>query len=102
MALNLYCRCFFSVSPLDQSKAVGLERDRVCGSFFLIPPSLLVIASGLCKETGFTFFGIFLGMEILDFIAAHTDAVRQGNAWIPSRVWRKTRLRVGLLLLTTL
>jgi len=103
MAISLYS-ILFCPPPVSEERAVcmrpGDHSDRARNVMLLVAPALLVIASGLCKETGFTLYALFMLMELLDFIALHTDAVRRGLK-IPIRMWRRRRLRVGVLLATT-
>eukprot|EP00439_Symbiodinium_sp_Y106_P056908 s3134_g8.t1 len=68
---------------------------------WLAVPVALIVASGLCKESGFTLFAIPFLMELLDFLTAqalaHHHKERMGR-----RVIRRLRLRVGLLLASTI
>jgi len=104
MAISLYSVLFCPPLPPEDmvvGMRPGTQRDPARNVMLLVFPALLVIASGLCKETGFTLYALFMLMELLDFIAVHTDAVRRGLQ-IPIRMWRRKRLRVGLLLTTTM
>mmetsp|Transcript_106240 Transcript_106240/g.342775 ORF Transcript_106240/g.342775 Transcript_106240/m.342775 type:complete len:824 (+) Transcript_106240:113-2584(+) len=104
VALNVYSLLFCSTPLLGtQSKALSVkpQGEQACSSIMLVPPVLLVIASGLCKESGFTLFALFMLMELFDFLKVHTEATRSGLR-MPARLMRRTRLRVGLLAATTL
>lgn len=67
---------------------------------WMVFPAVLLMASGLCKETGFTLFAIFMGMELLDFIEAHTAAVRAVQK-LHARFLRRTRNRAIVLAVMT-
>ncbi|CAE7382059.1 TMTC4 [Symbiodinium sp. KB8] len=68
---------------------------------WLAVPVALIIASGLCKESGFTLFAIPFLMELLDFLTAQALA-RHHKERMGRRVIRRLRLRVGLLLASTI
>mmetsp|Transcript_63076 Transcript_63076/g.112100 ORF Transcript_63076/g.112100 Transcript_63076/m.112100 type:complete len:797 (-) Transcript_63076:71-2461(-) len=67
----------------------------------LLWPSFLIIASGLCKESGFTLFAIPILMELLDFVNLQATSAHRGEK-LNKRSWKRIRLRVGLLLASTL
>lgn len=71
------------------------------GALRLVPPVLLIVASGLCKESGFTLFAIPMLMELLDFLNLQALAARSKQR-MGKRTWKRLRLRVGLLVASTL
>mmetsp|Transcript_26683 Transcript_26683/g.60233 ORF Transcript_26683/g.60233 Transcript_26683/m.60233 type:complete len:790 (+) Transcript_26683:30-2399(+) len=110
MAINTYSVCFsppaalrplwpnLRARPFDThsfTPAVGEGASQ--SPIWLILPVALIIASGLCKESGFTLFAIPFLMELLDVLTmqamAHKEKERLGK-----RVVRRLRIRVGLLL----
>ncbi|CAE7822607.1 Tmtc4 [Symbiodinium sp. CCMP2592] len=68
---------------------------------WLAVPVALIVASGLCKESGFTLFAIPFLMELLDFLTAQALAHHHKER-LGRRVIRRLRLRVGLLLASTI
>lgn len=106
-ALNAYLALFCPAPLLNASCDTGTPtsaRNRAglpWDLLGLLPPSMLIVASGLCKETGFTFFAILLGVEFLDVLTAYDRAVAS-RQHAPARVWRRVRVRLGLLVATTL
>jgi len=100
-ALSVYAAIFCRAPTLqlvagEQLSDQPAPRDPWFQLLGLAPASVLVIASGLCKETGFTLFALMFLMELLDFFAMKGIAARKGNQ-IPTKVWRRIRLRVCLL-----
>ncbi|CAE8722312.1 unnamed protein product [Polarella glacialis] len=124
MALNSYAACYCRPLPLrslwadlrnperagharghtqeDTSTRGGLAAALAAwGPLGLVPPVLLVVASGLCKESGFTLFAVPLLMELLDFLCLQALSANR-NLRLAARIWRPIRLRVGLLVASTL
>jgi len=103
-ALNAHAALFCRALALAPGHEVVRVEDQRPASIFsllgLVLPVTLIIASGLCKETGFTFFAILLLMEFLDALSAHGAAARAGKR-IPARVWRRRYQRVGVLIVVT-
>jgi len=106
-ALNIYSRFFCHAPSLQGAPNADVVSDVEARRGWrailpgwsydlvaLILPVMLIVASGLCKETGFTLFAVFLLMEILDILAA---SGRQQ----PMRVLCRTRIRVAALVLAT-
>lgn len=85
--------------PFDAAVAVP-GSGTTHNPLWMIFPVLLIIASGLCKESGFTLFSIPMGMELLDFLAAQAMARCQKER-LSKRVIRRLRLRAGLLIAST-
>ncbi|CAK9118097.1 unnamed protein product [Durusdinium trenchii] len=67
---------------------------------WMIFPVLLIIASGLCKESGFTLFSIPMLMELLDFLSMQAWVQHQKERFA-KRTFRRFRLRAGLLVAST-
>eukprot|EP00401_Gymnodinium_catenatum_P025607 CAMPEP_0117460330 /NCGR_PEP_ID=MMETSP0784-20121206/1947_1 /TAXON_ID=39447 /ORGANISM="" /LENGTH=806 /DNA_ID=CAMNT_0005253989 /DNA_START=1 /DNA_END=2418 /DNA_ORIENTATION=+ len=108
-ALNVYSSNYFDVQSLQAAPARLLrgvdqvrERGVLCGLLFhvlgLFPPVLLIIASGLCKETGFMLYALPTGMEILDHLAVRAEASHA----VPAKLNRRTRLRCCVWAVATL
>lgn len=99
LALNMYAALYcppplLAVAAADEEAAP--RKGWASNPAWLVFPIGLVVASGLCKETGFTLFALFLLMELLDFVDLRSLVARTGQR-IPPRQWRRTRLRVILL-----
>eukprot|EP00927_Polykrikos_kofoidii_P039848 TRINITY_DN34153_c0_g1_i1.p1 TRINITY_DN34153_c0_g1~~TRINITY_DN34153_c0_g1_i1.p1 ORF type:complete len:839 (+),score=118.24 TRINITY_DN34153_c0_g1_i1:52-2517(+) len=112
-ALNIYAGCFCpapllqrGVGCLKGSLAV-VGNKRLMDTFatwrdllWMAVVAFLIVASGLCKETGFVLFGMPFLMEVFDFVRMHDTAVRKGQPIHP-RVLRRLRNRLIALVLTT-
>lgn len=76
--------------------------DNPCGLLLSLP---LIAASGLCKETGFMFFGMILVMEFLSILTVHADLMAAGSAGVAwswyLKVFRRVRVRLGLVVVFT-
>jgi len=104
-ALGAYSSMFCPPSSLDGSRpsgtAVSGKGSVLWDILGLLPVSLLLVASGLCKETGFTFFAILLGVELLDALTIYDKSVA-GKQQHFARIWRRTRIRAASLAVITL
>ncbi|CAE7451333.1 Tmtc4 [Symbiodinium natans] len=114
MAINAYGMFFSppaSLRPLWTSLRVrpfdthcftpSLGEGAAQNPAWMAVPVILIVASGLCKESGFTLFAIPFLMELLDFLTtqalAHHHKERIGR-----RIIRRLRLRIGLLIASTI
>jgi Flp pilus assembly protein TadD len=104
-ALNVYLSMLCPapmLGSLSSDEIASRKQSGVLWDLFgLLPTTILIVASGLCKETGFTFLLILLGVELLDALWAYDRAVasRQHN---PMRIWRRVRMRLGMLISVTM
>eukprot|EP00929_Paragymnodinium_shiwhaense_P015664 TRINITY_DN12375_c0_g2_i3.p1 TRINITY_DN12375_c0_g2~~TRINITY_DN12375_c0_g2_i3.p1 ORF type:complete len:792 (-),score=134.28 TRINITY_DN12375_c0_g2_i3:318-2693(-) len=102
-ALNLYASFICPASsPLGRTGLVGkaglpaLWQEVLALSL----PSALIVASGLSKESGFTLYGLPLGMELMDLLTAQSLAARR-RLQIHSRLQQRSVIRMGVLGATT-
>lgn len=105
MAMNAYVASFRTVPLLHRTlsdswrlPAKGAGHVRLLG---LVAPVAFITASGLCKETGFMFFSLLIGIELLDFLHAWDKAASLRES-ISDAVWRRARVRLPLLVASTL
>eukprot|EP00928_Gymnodinium_smaydae_P063797 TRINITY_DN4728_c0_g1_i1.p1 TRINITY_DN4728_c0_g1~~TRINITY_DN4728_c0_g1_i1.p1 ORF type:complete len:792 (+),score=141.78 TRINITY_DN4728_c0_g1_i1:198-2573(+) len=94
IALNLYSSRFCPASEgavQDRTRRLPFWRDLLV----IVPFAALIVASGLCKETGFMLFAVPFGMEALDFLQS------RGAAASP-RSRRRVAYRTLALVLGTL
>lgn len=104
-ALNMYSVCFCP-PPVLQFSSPETESRRdpgyVCSAFQLVPIIALVAASGLCKESGFTFFALLALVELLNFLHAPVPDKGEQEGWRRRRsTWRYLRFRSALLVTAT-
>jgi len=111
LALNAYSWLFCPPKPLrplwpilgsrpfDNSSPVVPRGD--WNFVGVILPFALIVASGLCKESGFTLFAIPMLMELLDVVNLQATSNHRGEK-IHKRTWKSIRLRTGLLVFSTL
>lgn len=101
-ALNLYsvfiCSSSLTHTPLKKRHPIP-ETLWSCAK--ITPSVVLTIASGLCKETGFMFFAIMIGMEVLDFVALRDRAYHMQQR-VYARAVQMLRTRVVALVVSTI
>ncbi|CAJ1406672.1 unnamed protein product [Effrenium voratum] len=108
MAINAYAAGFSPPAPLrplwptlrarpfDAHAFAAFAGGLSQNPLLLIVPCSLIVASGLCKESGFMLFAIPMLMELLDFLTMQAIAHHQKER-LGKRVVRRLRLRAGLL-----
>eukprot|EP00933_Yihiella_yeosuensis_P038031 TRINITY_DN32005_c0_g1_i1.p1 TRINITY_DN32005_c0_g1~~TRINITY_DN32005_c0_g1_i1.p1 ORF type:complete len:815 (-),score=132.92 TRINITY_DN32005_c0_g1_i1:200-2644(-) len=112
MALNAYAahvcrppqiRSLWSacVAMPEQTAEMRSPVSAFSGAFGLLLSILLIIASGLCKESGFTLFAVLLLMELLDFLHLQ-DLASKTLQRLGKNTIRQIKIRVGLLVACTL
>lgn len=80
---DLLCMTLIFLAALLYAPCVAGRARGIFGAVLLLVASALLVAAGLCKETGFCFFGLLAGWEIL-------RALRMGSArkHQSERYWR--------------
>lgn len=81
---DLMCCAFIVLAVLIYAPCiVGRSRGVVCATLRLLLSAVLLVAAGLCKETGFCFFGLIAGWEILRGLLPRVGrGGRQWTRWI--------------------
>jgi len=105
LALNSYSTLYCPPPPLNRDWAHEVDahtpKPWASWSVWLVFPVTLVVASGLCKESGFMLFALFLLMELLDFIDSYR-AIANMSPKNSARHWRAQRWRIGIVVAATL
>mmetsp|Transcript_19304 Transcript_19304/g.44900 ORF Transcript_19304/g.44900 Transcript_19304/m.44900 type:complete len:773 (-) Transcript_19304:105-2423(-) len=95
MALGAYAWCFcppLPTSPTGRGPSNRRSSEDYRTLLFIFVPAVLIIASGLCKETGFMFFGIVAGLEMLHYFATTARAKVLGLK-IQAQRWFRMKVR---------
>mmetsp|Transcript_47118 Transcript_47118/g.86438 ORF Transcript_47118/g.86438 Transcript_47118/m.86438 type:complete len:788 (+) Transcript_47118:67-2430(+) len=105
LALGAYAWCFCPPRPPSHHRTGrGLASRLGSEDFrwlpFMLIPVVLIIASGLCKETGFMFFSIVVGLEMLNYFATTARAKVLGLK-IHAQRWLRMKVRWVVLVVLT-
>lgn len=104
MAMNAYVAWFRRVPLLQRLLSDAWRMPEKRSGYWrvlgLVFPVLLITASGLCKETGFMFFFLLIGIEFLDLLHAWDKAASVCES-VHEAVWRRARVRLPLLVAST-